>query len=550
MTATMNGHAEKSVTYSSTRGCPSQKSISFRTAVMRGLAHDRGLFVPDSFPTVTKEELESWRGMSYPDLAVEVIGKFVKDDEVPRDVLKGIVTRSCKAFRSEEVTPLVKVDGHYVLELFHGPTFAFKDVALQMLGNFFEYFLSTGSNGGRLAVLGATSGDTGSAAIYGLRGKKGVDCVILYPKGRVSEIQERQMATVADDNIHCVAVEGTFDDCQDIVKASFANPEFRDKVKLGAVNSINWCRVMAQTTYYFWSYFRVTDAEKNVEKVNFSVPTGNFGDILAGYYSKRMGLPVGDLIVATNENDILHRFFTKGEYHREAIKKSISPSMDICVSSNFERYLYHLAGDDSETLSGWMKNFESSGNLTITGEKLEKAQIDFKSARADTAETLATIKRYSDEHNYMLCPHAAVGVAAVHQLDSRNEATVSLATAHFAKFGDAVKEAVNPLPEIPQELSKLWDMEIRSTPSPNDAKKVQDFVEVSIEKRMKESKAKYDQLKRFWEDNQAKLKSAGEAYSRGMREMEWEEKTKIWTKIIYGTMAAVGVAWYFTSRRR
>lgn len=312
----------KSITYSSTRGCPTQKSISFRSAVMRGLAHDRGLFVPDSFPTVSPEELESWRGMSYADLATEVIAKFVQEDEVPRDVLAGIVKRSCAAFRSEEVTPLVKVDGHYVLELFHGPTFAFKDVALQMLGNFFEYFLSTGSNDGRLAVMGATSGDTGSAAIYGLRGKKGVDCIILFPTGRVSEIQERQMTTVPDDNIHCVSVDGTFDDCQDIVKASFADKEFRDHVKLGAVNSINWCRVLAQTTYYFWSYLRVTDLEKGVGKVNFSVPTGNFGDILAGYYSKKMGLPVGDLIVATNENDILHRFFSNGEYHRENIQKN------------------------------------------------------------------------------------------------------------------------------------------------------------------------------------------------------------------------------------
>ena len=202
-----------------------------------------------------------------------------------------------------------------------------------MLGNFFEYFLATGSNDGRLAVLGATSGDTGSAAIYGLRGKKGVDCIILYPAGRVSEIQERQMTTVQDDNIHCVAIAGgTFDDCQDIVKASFNDAAFRDSVSLGAVNSINWCRVLAQTTYYFWSYLRITDMEKNVTKVNFSVPTGNFGDILAGYYAKRMGLPVGDLIVATNENDILHRFFTKGEYHRENIRETISPSMDICVS--------------------------------------------------------------------------------------------------------------------------------------------------------------------------------------------------------------------------
>mmetsp|Transcript_45001 Transcript_45001/g.95771 ORF Transcript_45001/g.95771 Transcript_45001/m.95771 type:complete len:519 (-) Transcript_45001:152-1708(-) len=494
----MNGHgtASKSITYSSTRGCPTQKSISFRSAVMRGLAHDRGLFIPDSLPTVSPKELESWRGLNYADLATEVIGKFVKEDEVPRDVLAGIVKKSCAAFRSDEVTPLVKVDGHYVLELFHGPTFAFKDVALQMLGNFFEYFLSTGSNGGRLAVLGATSGDTGSAAIYGLRGKKGVDCIILFPNGRVSEIQERQMTTVPDDNIHCVAVDGTFDDCQDIVKASFADKEFRDHVKLGAVNSINWCRVLAQTTYYFWSYLRVTDLEKDVKEVNFSVPTGNFGDILAGYYSKRMGLPVGDLIVATNENDILHRFFTKGEYHREGINKTISPSMDICVSSNFERYLYHLAGDDPSQLASWMSSFESTGKLTVSGELLNKAQSDFKSAKANTDNTLETIKTYHAKDDYMLCPHSAVGVSAVDQLDTKNSATVCLATAHFAKFGDACSMAVTPLPEIPKELSQLWSMETRSSNCPNDAKVVQGFMKRVIEERMEKHK-KRDERKKF-----------------------------------------------------
>jgi threonine synthase len=360
-----------------------------------------------------------------------------------------------------------------------------------MLGNFFEYFLSTGSNSGRLAVLGATSGDTGSAAIYGLRGKKGVDCIILYPKGRVSEIQERQMTTVPDDNIHCVSiVDGTFDDCQDIVKACFADSAFRDGVHLGAVNSINWCRVLAQTTYYFWSYLRVTDHLEGGDgggemgEVNFSVPTGNFGDVLAGYYSKRMGLPVGKLIVATNENDILHRFFERGEYHREDIRETISPSMDICVSSNFERYLYHLAGDDPSTLASWMKAFETTGKLTLTGKRLDEARMDFVSARVDTASTLATIRRYHDEHGYMLCPHSAVGVNAIEQLDMADTSTVCLATAHFAKFGDACKLAVDPLPEIPTELSRLWKMRTRSSDCPNDVKVVQAFLERRIEVRI------------------------------------------------------------------
>lgn len=464
-----------SVTYSSTRG--GQKGLDFRSVVMQGLARDRGLFVPDEIPPVTAAELESWRILSYPDMAVEVLSKFVKDDQVPKEKLQDIVSRSCAAFRSPDVTPVVFVGGHYILELFHGPTFAFKDVALQMLGNFFEYFLETGSNGGRLAILGATSGDTGSAAIAGLRGKKGVHCIILFPNGRVSSIQERQMTTVPDENIHCVAIDGTFDDCQDLVKASFDTPEFRDKVHLGAVNSINWCRVLAQITYYFWSYFRITDKSSDVKEVNYSVPTGNYGDILAGYYAKLMGLPVGRLVVATNENDILHRFFTKGEYFRHDIAESISPSMDICVSSNFERYLFHLCGNDPVVLAGWMKDFESTKKLKIEGELLHKAQSDFDSARADTAMTLEIIKEYSDKYQYVLCPHSAVGVSAIHQLSLISSATICLATAHEGKFPDAVKRAVDPLPLPPPQLAALYELPTRRTELPNDLEAVQKFVE-------------------------------------------------------------------------
>ena len=346
-----------------------------------------------------------------------------------------------------------------------------------MLGNFFEYFLETGSNGGSLAVLGATSGDTGSAAISGLRGKRGIHAIILFPNGRVSEIQERQMTTVPDDNIHCVAVDGTFDDCQDLVKASFDTPAFRDKVHLGAVNSINWCRVLAQTTYYFWSVFRIQEQIRGCKEVHFSVPTGNFGDILAGFYSKKMGLPVGKLIVATNENDILHRFFTKGEYHREDINKTISPSMDICVSSNFERYLYALAGCDSTKLAAWMKDFESTQKLTLSGADLRQAQTDFDSAKADTTQTLKTIKDYADKYNYVLCPHSAVGVNVIHQLSLVSPTTVCLATAHEGKFPAAVSRAVNPLPPPPKELADLKVLPTRRTELPNDLATVQRFVE-------------------------------------------------------------------------
>mmetsp|Transcript_8667 Transcript_8667/g.17881 ORF Transcript_8667/g.17881 Transcript_8667/m.17881 type:complete len:508 (+) Transcript_8667:1-1524(+) len=476
-----------STTYSSTRGSPGQKSISFSQVVMSGLAHDRGLFVPDVIPKVSLDEVESWRSMSYADMSTELLSKYIGPDEIPKADLNLIISTACGNFRSPDVTPVVKVGEHYVLELFHGPTFAFKDVALQMLGGFFEYFLKKGMNGGRLAVLGATSGDTGSAAIAGLRGKSGVDCVILYPKGRVSSIQERQMTTILDSNIHCVAVEGTFDDCQDIVKASFGDAAFRDEVKLGAVNSINWARVLAQQTYYFWTYLRLTDDDvKFGNAVNFSVPTGNFGDILAGYYAKRMGLPVGDLVVATNENDILHRFFTHGEYHRRSINKSISPSMDICVSSNFERYLYHLLDDDSSNLKNLMTAFESTGKLTLEGRTLAKAKADFKSARCDTAETLNVIRSYNKDHGYMLCPHSAVGVSALHQTNLANKHSVALATAHDGKFPAACSQAVPdlpPPPPPPPQLAMLKTMPTRSQACENDAKAVQDFVRRRIAER-------------------------------------------------------------------
>lgn len=353
-----------------------------------------------------------------------------------------------------------------------------------MLGNFFEYFLETGSNGGRLAVLGATSGDTGSAAIYGLRGKKGIDCIILFPNGRVSAIQERQMTTVPDANIHCVAIDGTFDDCQDLVKESFNDSEFRERVKLGAVNSINWCRVLAQTTYYFWSFFRVSEKHPDTTEVSYSVPTGNFGDILAGYYAKQMGLPIGKLIVATNENDILHRFFTNGEYHRLGIEETISPSMDICVSSNFERYLFHLAGNDCALLSKWMEEFETTKKLTIQGDLLDKARSDFLSGRANTDMTLATIKEYHEKYGYVLCPHSAVGVSVIQQLNVVNASTVCLATAHEAKFPDAVQRAINPLPPPPPQLSKLASLPTRRSECPNDLKTVQAFMAKRIEERI------------------------------------------------------------------
>ncbi|KAG5182073.1 threonine synthase [Tribonema minus] len=466
------------VKYRSTRG--GHHGMSFEDVVLGGLATDKGLYVPESVPAVSADEIESWRSLSFADLAHAILSQYVSTDEIPSDDLRRLLHASYKSFRSPDVTPVVKVGGVWVLELWHGPTFAFKDVALQFLGNLFEFFLERRRARGeqaRLTILGATSGDTGSAAIYGMRGKKHMDCFILFPEGRVSQIQERQMTTVEDTNIHCVSVEGSFDDCQAIVKAAFNDKEFRERVSLGAVNSINWARVLAQMTYYFWAYFRVTDQQDTKgAPIHFSVPTGNFGDILAGYYCRRMGLPLGKLLVATNENDILHRFFTSGKYWREANKVTISPSMDICVSSNFERYLFHLAGDDTDVLSQWFADFEKTGKLTIEGDLLAKAQAEFVSASVAAEENLANIKHQWEKNQYLFCPHSSIGAAAPPHCDLPVTETVVLATAHPAKFPSAVGMVVTPMPPAPVELQRLYTLPTRKHQLPNSLAEVQGYM--------------------------------------------------------------------------
>ncbi|CAM9302112.1 unnamed protein product [Heterosigma akashiwo] len=466
--------------YKSTRG--GQKGVGFEETVMTGLARDKGLFVPEDVPFLGMEKIEQWRALPFADLAFEIMKCYISPAEIPHEDLKDLVYRSTVNFRSDEVTPVREVGpgAPFFLELFHGPTFAFKDVALQFLGNLFEYFLGR-KPGAKLTIMGATSGDTGSAAIYGLRGKKNVNCFILFPTGKVSPIQERQMTTVPDANVHCVSLAGTFDDAQDIVKASFNDAAFREEVSIGAVNSINWARVLAQMSYFFYAYFRVTERCPGKDEVSFSVPTGNYGDILAGYYAKRMGLKVKQLVVATNENDILHRFFTTGKYHRRAFIETLAPSMDICVSSNFERYLFHLSGDDAATLAGWFAEFEKTGQLTVTGDLLAKAQSEFGSGSFRMEDNIKLIKQYWDEYRYALCPHTCVGAGVVHGRPlAANEAMVVLATASPGKFPAAVGKAIQPLPRPPVQLAVLDRMPTRKTELPNDARTVQDFVRATL----------------------------------------------------------------------
>ena len=380
--------------YSSTRG--QVKNLMFEDAVMMGLADDGGLLVPNELPFV-ESNLDKWRPLSFTELSLEIMLLFTSG-RIPREELMSMVKQSYASFRHPEITPVKSVGKLHILELFHGPTFAFKDVALQFLGNLFAFFLKKRNH--PLRILGATSGDTGSAAIHGLRGKQGVDVFMLYPKGRVSAIQERQMTTVLDSNIHNIAVEGSFDDAQGIVKAIFNDRKFKQTFHLGSVNSINWARILAQIVYYFYAWFRVTNDIR--ERVSFVVPTGNFGNVLAGYYAKLMGLPIDKLIVGTNENDILHRFFSRGEYHSTEVKETLSPSMDIQISSNFERYLYDLTGNSSKQLQLWMDEFEQSGKLTVESNLQKKAQQDFASARVDDEEILSIIRKFHQDHKYLL----------------------------------------------------------------------------------------------------------------------------------------------------
>ncbi len=413
--------------YISTRGqTPPQ---SFQDAVLMGLAPDGGLLVPASIPDVS-DRLDAWRSLTFQELALEIVSLYC--DDIPRADLRLLIDRAYATFTHPDVTPLVPVGDLSVLELFHGPTLAFKDVALQLLGNLFEYILK--ARGSSLNILGATSGDTGSAAIAGVRGRDNIRVFIMFPRGRTSRIQELQMTTVLDDNVHSLSVDGSFDDCQAILKTIFGDLEFKQVQHLGAVNSVNWARVLAQIVYYFHAGLRVRE---DGGPVNFAVPTGNFGDIFAGWLAVRMGLPVDRLILATNENDILATFFNTGVYRRGVLHRTSSPSMDIQVASNFERFLYYLHDESPERLAAVMAEFADNGEIRFSGE------IDplIQARAVHTAETLATIRDYWQTHGYLLDPHTAVGVAAGRALGT-GAPLVCLATAHPAKFPESVEAAL------------------------------------------------------------------------------------------------------------
>ncbi len=462
--------------YLSTRG--GVEPVGFAEAVMMGLGTDGGLLVPERIPTLSADTLTGWSQLSFQPLAVEILTLFV-GDSIPRADLVGLVERSYSTFFHPEVTPLAEHGDRQWLELFHGPTAAFKDVALQLLGHVFEYLLAR--EGGVLRIVGATSGDTGSAAIYGVRGKAGIEIFILHPKGRVSPIQERQMTTVLDANVHNIAVQGTFDDAQRIVKTLFNDLPFKQQYRLGAVNSINLARILAQTIYYFYAWGRISGGDLR-RRVSFSVPTGNFGDVFAGWLAKRMGLPIDRLIVATNRNAILSRFVETGVYRAGEVYHTLSPAMDIQLASNFERYLYYLLDEDPAAVRALLAEMEQTGQLQVDGERQRRVAEDFDARAVSDAETLAEIRRVYRTSGYLLCPHTAVGACAA--ADTTD--AVVLATAHPAKFDAAVVKAIGIAPPPPPPLQGLLERETRCVELPAEAEAVSRFMRETLDTSARE----------------------------------------------------------------
>lgn len=443
--------------YISTRG--NVGKIGFIDAFMMGLGDDGGLLVPSEIPVVSAETLQNWRELSYQELALAIFALYM-NEEIPAQDLKELVYASYETFRDPAVTPVRKLkDDLYLLELFHGPTFAFKDIALQFMGQLYTYIAQKQNK--KIHILGATSGDTGASAIEGVRGKEGIKICILHPHGKVSKVQELQMTTIQDENVLNLSVDGNFDDCQRMIKELFADLDFKSRNHLAAINSINFVRIMAQTVYYFYAYFQVAK-QTDAKQVNFSVPTGNFGDIFAGYLAKRMGLPVGKLILATNENNILERFVLEGVYKPGDFRTTYSPSMDIQVASNFERYLYYVLDEDAAQVRALMDQFKTAGEITISGDTLAKVQQEFGAHGVQGQECLNTIKQYESASGYLLDPHSACGVAAADKYSGGQEITVSLATAHPAKFNEAIK-LLDIEQQFPEQISALFEKPQRQT---------------------------------------------------------------------------------------
>ena len=461
--------------YVSTRG--QSPELNFEETMLTGLAPDGGLYVPAEVPQLSADVIKGMAGQSYEDVAFTVMRPFI-GDTFTDDEFRGLIAKAYAGFGHTARAPLVQLGpNHFLLELFHGPTLAFKDFAMQLIGQMFQAVLARRDK--RITIVGATSGDTGSAAIEAFRGLAGIDVCILYPHGRVSEVQRRQMTTPSEANVHALAVDGDFDDCQAALKDMFADHAFRDEVGLAAVNSINWARVLAQVVYFFSAAVALGAP---VRQISFTVPTGNFGDIFAGFIAKEMGLPIDRLVIATNQNDILHRTMEHGDYRKHGVMPSISPSMDIEVSSNFERALFWAHDRDGAAVAGLMQELKANGSFKISPNAMTALAASYDSGSVDEATTSKTMTRTLYERAELLCPHSAVGVHVGNQHARRNLSVpmITLATAHPAKFPDAVEKATGVHPPLPKRMADLYDRSERVTQVANDQAAIQALI---LEKR-------------------------------------------------------------------
>ena len=458
--------------YVSTRG--EAPALGFRDVVLAGLARDGGLYLPESWPSLTRDEIGALAGLSYPEVALRIVRLFA-GDEIPTTALRKMLDEAYATFRHDAVAPLVQIGpNHFLLELFHGPTLAFKDVAMQFLARLMDHVLA--ERGERATIVGATSGDTGGAAIEAFRGRERIDIAILFPDGRVSPVQRRQMTTARERNVQAIAIEGTFDDTQALLKAMFADARFRQRVKLSAVNSINWGRIVAQIVYYFTAAVTLGAPYR---PVTFTVPTGNFGNIFAGYAAMRMGLPIQRLIVASNVNDILHRTLQTGRYEVRGVTATSSPSMDIQVSSNFERLLFEIFGRDASAVRLLMAGLSQSGSYTLEEAAREKLGSLFASGSADETETADTIRRIRRHTGVLIDPHTAVGVAVANRLVG-DTPMITLATAHPSKFPDAVENATGERPELPVWAQSILAREENYRVLPADLATVEHEIEARL----------------------------------------------------------------------
>ncbi|MGV6801268.1 MAG: threonine synthase [bacterium] len=458
--------------YISTRG--QADPAGFCDVLLTGLAPDGGLYLPCTYPSFTKKELKQLQGKSYSEIATEIIIPFVGDDFSPEEI-SSFCQKAYKNFSHLEIVPVSPYGQEdYLLELYHGPTLAFKDVALQLLGQFFQHALAKTNR--TLTIVGATSGDTGGAAIEALQGMANIDVFILHPDGKISDVQRKFMTTVTQDNIHNIAIKGNFDDCQALVKAMFAHEEFRSQINMGAINSINWVRIMAQTVYYFTSALALGVPER---ELSFTVPTGNFGDIFAGYVAKQMGLPIHKLIAATNRNDIIHRALSTGHYHPEKVFPTCSPSMDIQISSNFERLIFESSLRNENTVCTLMNNMKEQGHFNLPDETLNNISSDFLSVSVNEQNVRTTMKKHYQQHQQLIDPHSAIGVKATQQLRQEGHLSgpvVSLATAHPAKFPDAVLAATSVYPDLPAPLEKKLNQPEKMNILENNLSVLEDYI--------------------------------------------------------------------------